>query len=112
MDDFEIYEDGRKQAIRYFATGAAVESAPKLHIGLLLDVSSSMADDIAFTRTAAIRFLNTLLDAVDITLVDFDSEVRVARFGQSDFPRLVERIRRQKLAGWADAVSRTLTKRP
>jgi len=97
-DDFEIFEDGRKQAIRYFATGAAVESSPELHIGLLLDVSRSMADDIAFTRTAAIRFLNTLLDAVDITLVDFDSEVRVARFGQNDFPRLVERIRRQKLA--------------
>jgi len=99
-DDFEIFEDGRKQEIRYFATGAPTESAPELHIGLLLDVSRSMADDIAFTRTAAIRFLNTLLDAVDITLVDFDSQVRVARFGQSDFARLVERIRQQKLADY------------
>ena len=31
----------------------------------------------AFTKTAAIKFLNTLTDAVDITVVDFDTEVRV-----------------------------------
>jgi Ca-activated chloride channel family protein len=71
--------------------------SPELHLGILLDVSSSMADDIGFTRTAAIRFLNSVLDAIDITLVDFDTEVRVARYGQRDFPRLVERIRRQRL---------------
>ena len=47
-----------------------------------------------FTQTAAVKFLNTLLDAVDITLVDFDTEVRVARYSQADFARLVERIRR------------------
>jgi VWFA-related protein len=100
-DDFEILEDGRKQTIRYFGAGdASRDSQPELHLGVLLDVSRSMADDIAFTRTAAIKFLNTLVDAVDITLVDFDSEVRVARYGQSDFARLVERIRRQKLADY------------
>jgi Ca-activated chloride channel family protein len=97
-DDFEIREDGRLQTIRYFSMGAETSgSAPELHLGVLLDVSGSMADDIGFTRTAAIRFLNTLLDAVDITLVDFDTEVRVARYGQPDFARLVERIRQQKL---------------
>jgi Ca-activated chloride channel family protein len=98
-DDFEIREDGRLQTIRYFSMGQGSTSGPlpELHLGVLLDVSSSMAEDIGFTRTAAIRFLNSLLDAVDITLVDFDTEVRVARFGQSDFARLVERIRQQKL---------------
>jgi VWFA-related protein len=58
-----------------------------------------MGEDIGFTRTAAIKFLNTLTDAVDITVVDFDSQVRVARYGQSDFARLVERIRQQKTDG-------------
>jgi Ca-activated chloride channel family protein len=100
-DDFEIVEDGRKQTVRYFASGArSDDSGPELHLGLLLDVSRSMADDIGFTRTAAIRFLNTLVDAVDVTLVDFDSEVRVARYGQRDFARLVARIRQQKLADY------------
>ena len=69
-------------------------------MGVLLDVSESMASTIGFTRTAAIKFLNTLREAVDITVVDFDTEVRLARYGQADFPRVVERIREQEVKGW------------
>lgn len=99
-DDFEVREDGRKQMIGYFAAGGdSAAGTPRLHAGVLLDVSQSMAEDIAFARTASIKFLNTLTDAADITLVDFDAEVRVARFSQTDFPRLVERIRQQKVRG-------------
>lgn len=101
-DDFEIYEDGRKQTLRYFATGSAAQDAagPPMHLGLMVDVSESMGGDMRFTKTAAIKFLNTLLDAVDITVVDFDTQVRVARYGQEDFARLIERIRLQKATGW------------
>jgi Ca-activated chloride channel family protein len=96
--DFQIFEDGRPQTVRYFASGdREADTAPDLHLGVLLDVSGSMSGDIGFMRTASIRFLNAFTDAVDITLVDFDTEIRVARYGQADFPRLVERIRRQKL---------------
>ena len=99
-DDLEIYEDGRKQTIGYFVAGDARGASPaELHLGVLLDVSESMGDDIRFTRTAAIKFLNTLTDAVDVTVVDFDTEVRAARFSQNEFPRLVERIRQQKTTG-------------
>jgi Ca-activated chloride channel family protein len=96
--DFEVLEDGQRQQIRVFAAGDA-ETAPELHVGLLLDVSESMAEDLEFTRTAAIRFLKLLPEAVDMTVVDFDTEVRVARFGQRDFPRVVERIRQQRVRG-------------
>jgi Ca-activated chloride channel homolog len=96
-DDFEVREDGRPQTLQYFA--ATGGPAPELHLGLLLDVSESMAEDIAFTRTAAIRFVNTLTEARDVTLVDFDTEVRAARFSSAEFPRLVERIRSQKTRG-------------
>src|SRR5665213_2574988 len=101
-DDLEIYEDGRKQTLRYFATGSADQdaAAPPMHLGLMLDVSESMGWDMRFTKTAAIKFLNTLLDAVDITVVDFDTQVRVARYGQEDFARLIERIRLGKATGW------------
>ena len=58
-----------------------------------------MAGEIGFARTAAIKFLNALEQAADMTVVDFDTEVRVARFTQGDFPRLVERIRQQKVSG-------------
>ena len=100
-NDFEIYEDGKKQTIRFFSAGLTAGSGdPQTHLGLLLDVSESMGEDIAFTKTAAIKFLNTLLEAVDITFVDFDTEVRVTRYGQSEFARLIERIRRPKATGW------------
>ena len=96
-EDFEITEDGKRQTLGYFASGDRV--GPELHLGLLLDVSESMGEDIGFTRTAAIKFLNTLTDAADITVVDFDSQVRVGRYAQSEFARLVERIRQQKTVG-------------
>jgi Ca-activated chloride channel homolog len=98
-DDFELYEDGAKQVVRYFATGAAVTDTPPLHLGLLLDVSESMGEDLRFSKTASIKFLNTLTDAADVTVVDFDTEVRTARYSQSDFPRLIERIRLKKAGG-------------
>ncbi len=99
-DDFEILEDGRKQDITYFAVGDRFEGpGPEMHLGLLLDVSDSMEDDLPFTKTAAIKFLNTLTEAIDVTVVDFDTEVRVARFSQAEFARLVERIRQKKVSG-------------
>jgi Ca-activated chloride channel homolog len=98
-DDFEVYEDGRRQAITQFAAGMGDGERPPLHLGLLLDVSESMGDDLAFTKTAAIKFLNLLTDAEDITVVDFDTEVRAARYSQADFARLIERIRQNKAGG-------------
>ena len=98
-DDLEIFEDGKKQTIEYFARGDE-DSGPELHIGLLFDTSGSMDADIKLSRSAAVKFLNTLSDAKDITLVDFDTEVRVAKYGQLDFPRLVERIRSRKPSGF------------
>jgi VWFA-related protein len=99
-DEFRILEDGAPQTIRLFARGDQQEPAPELHVGLLFDTSGSMGQDIQLARTAAIRFLNTLTDAKDITLVDFDTEVRVSRYGQLDFPRLVERIRSRRPQGF------------
>ena len=93
LEDFEILEDGQKQAIKYFARGTDIENGPEMHVGLLFDTSGSMTDDIKLSRSAAVKFLNTLNEAKDMTLVDFDTEVRVAKYGQKDFPRMVERIR-------------------
>ena len=104
-EDFELYEEGEKQQVDFFSAGGsdeAVRSADARHmrLGLLFDTSGSMDNDIKLARSAAIRFLNTFPTAQDITLVDFDTEVRIARYGQADFPRLVERIRTRKPDGW------------
>lgn len=99
-EDFELLEDGQPQEVRYFSRGLAsdAETIP-LHLGLLFDASGSMEQDGGFAKTAAIKFLNTITYAEDMTLVDFDAEVRVGRYGQADFPRLVERIRNRRTTG-------------
>ena len=99
-DDLEVYEDGEIQEIRYFSRGLSTDTDTlPMHLGVLLDASASMGGDERLAKTAAIRFLNTLTYAADITLVDFDDTVRVGRYGQRDFPRLVERIRNRKSGG-------------
>jgi len=98
-EDFQVLENGKPQTLKYFSAGAP-EEAPPLHLGLLLDTSGSMAGDIKDARSAAVKFVNALDHAADVTLVDFDTEVRVARFGPNDYPRLVERIRGRKPDGW------------
>ena len=66
----------------------------------MLDTSGSMETELKLARSASIKFLNLLPEAEDITLVDFDTEVRVTRYPQRDFARLIERIRMRKSDGW------------
>jgi Ca-activated chloride channel family protein len=98
-DDFQIVEDGKPQTVQYFARGEG-ETSPEMHLGLMLDASGSMQNDMKLARSAAIKFLNMLPAAEDITLVDFDTQVRITRYPQRDFARLVERIRLRKPDGW------------
>ena len=98
--DFELLEDGHVQEVSYFSHGleSDAETMP-LHLGLLLDSSGSMGRDDRFQKTAAIKFLNAITYAVDTTVVDFDTEVRVARYRQDDYHRMIERIRSRKPEG-------------
>lgn len=105
IDDFVITEGGKPQKIEYFSRGLdagdGVDGTMNdLHLGLLFDTSGSMSEDLAFSRSAAIKFLNTLPQAEDMTIVDFDTEVRVFKYRQTDFARLVERLRSRKPDGW------------
>ena len=98
-DDFEIIEDGRKQTITYFARGDEATSSPPLHR------RPAVRHERQHGRGHQARALGRrpvpehLSDAEDMTLVDFDTEVRVAKYRQRDFPRMVERIRGRQPAG-------------
>src|SRR5687768_956908 len=48
-DDFEVLEEGKPQAIKFFAAGDPGDEMP-LHLGLLLDTSGSMDLDIKDAR--------------------------------------------------------------
>ena len=98
--DFELLEDGELQEVSYFSRGLSTDNdVMPVHLGLLLDASGSMAQDDRFQKTAAIKFLRALDFAADTTIVDFDTEVRVGRYGRDGFPRLVERIRASRPSG-------------
>ena len=98
VEDFELKEDGIIQNVTYFDAGGDQRAVP-LHIGLMFDTSESMEKDLSFSRSAAIKFLNTFPKAQDFTFVDFATEVRAATFSQNEFPRLVARIRNRPAKG-------------
>ncbi len=52
-DDFNLFEDGRPQAITYFSR----ETDLAMRIGLLIDTSNSIRDRFRFEQQAAIDFL-------------------------------------------------------
>ena len=104
-DDFEIVEEGTAQEITYFsegdpAEGAHISEVLPLHLGMALDTSGSMEQDIHEVRTAIIKFLNANESAVDVTLVDFDTEIRIGRYAASEYARLIERVRMRQPEGW------------
>ena len=98
VEDFEVREDGRPQRIQFFSRGSSGDTLP-LHLGLLLDTSESMQKDLPDAMTACIQFVNAVEDSVDVTLVDFDTTVRIGLFEPPSYPMLFERIRARRASG-------------
>ena len=97
-EDFDVFEDGVKQKITAFAEGAPGEAVP-MHLGILLDGSLSMEYDLREAGNAAVQFITAVEEAVDVTLVDFDTRIRVGRFTRNSYESLFERIRARKPKG-------------
>ena len=72
-DDFKLEEDGRAQAIRYFAP----QSDQPLTLGLLVDVSGSQRTVLAEQRRASRQFLDQVLRGPQdrAFLVRFDRQI-------------------------------------
>ncbi len=91
-EDFVVVDGGKAQAIVTFAEGPPGPTVP-LHLGLLLDKSESMERASKDAAAAAVSLVEALAEAKDVTLVEFDSGIRVARFEPPSYGRLFERIR-------------------
>ncbi len=98
-DDFEIYEDGVKQNIRYFNR----ETQTPLHIGIILDTSNSARRQLPFQKDAATEFAYTILQGRSsknkIFLQTFDSTSSVIQDFTNDPDLLNEKIQELKAGG-------------
>lgn len=93
-DDFEIADGGRLRPVVTFAQGAPPrEAGVPLHVGVMLDESESMKLDARVAANAVVRFVESMPEATDVTLVEFDAAIRVSRFSPSAYPHLFARVR-------------------
>jgi Ca-activated chloride channel homolog len=100
-DDFTVLEDGRPQTIELFgrAHDPGEDETMALDLGILFDTSESMLDVLRLTRQAAVRFLDTIPRARDLTTIFFDEDIRISRYDSENQQGLVARIQAQEGGG-------------
>ena len=69
-EDFQVYEDGRRQQIQSFAS-----SMSPYNVLLIIDKSGSMQDQVKFVSEAVNRFFSNLRPQDQVSLAMFDSSV-------------------------------------
>ncbi len=98
-DDFQIYEDGVPQTIRYFIRG----TRPPLRIGLVIDTSNSARRKLSFEKDAASEFVFNMLPGRNsqnrIFLQTFDATSSVVQDFTNDPEVLNEKILGLKAGG-------------
>src|SRR5687768_13600120 len=88
-DDFQVMEDGRPQEVAFFSP-----SNVPLSVSLVLDTSSSMDDEMALSKQAALDFIARLRPGDVAEVVTFDSRVEVLQPMTSDRSLLEAAIQR------------------
>ena len=92
--DFQLYQDGRPQDIRVFARAfePGRDELLALDLGLLMDTSQSMVQNLKLSRLAATRFLDAVPRAHELFMVFFDEDIRISRYDSENQQGLIERI--------------------
>ena len=86
--DFTVLEDGRPQAVTFFAY-----SGIPLTVAIVLDSSGSMDNAIGAAQEAAIGFIRRLAAGDRAAVVDFDTNVRVVQPFTVDIGALEKAVR-------------------
>ena len=96
-DDFNLFEDGRPQTIRYFSR----ETDLAMRIGLLIDTSNSIRDRLRFEQQAAIDFLSdTVRRGKDQAfVVGFDVEAQLVQDYTDNVEKLANAIQGLRAGG-------------
>ncbi len=71
-DDFQVFEDGKPQTIKYFSS----ESNQPLTLGIMIDTSASQSRVLEIEQESCAEFLHSVLRAKDLAFViNFDVDV-------------------------------------
>ncbi len=98
-EDFQVFEDGQAQNIRYFFRG----TRPPLRIGLLVDTSNSARRKLTFEQDAASEFVFNVLQGRNsqhrVFLQTFDATSSIVQDFTNDPELLNEKVRGLKAGG-------------
>jgi VWFA-related protein len=93
-DDFEVFEDGKPQTIKYFAA----ESNLPLTLGILIDTSGSQLRVLDMEKEVGGAFLRQILTEKDEAFViDFDIESELVQDYTHDVHRLQSALNKVKI---------------
>jgi Ca-activated chloride channel homolog len=100
-DDFVVREDGRPQVVDVFARShePGQDEVLSLDLGMLLDTSTSMLEQLKLSQEAATRFLESVPRARELYTIFFDNEIRLSRYDSENQQGLFERIHSAKGGG-------------
>jgi Ca-activated chloride channel homolog len=100
-NDFVVLENGRPQRVQLFgrAVEPGEEEALALDLGLLMDTSASMLQQLKLSQEAAVRFLESIPRARDLVTIFFDDDIRLSRYNSENQQGLFERIAEAKGGG-------------
>ena len=87
QDNFQLFEDKKPQEIRHFSS----EDTP-VSIGLIVDMSGSMADKVDKARQAAIQFMRTANPRDEFFLVSFNDRAELTSRFTSSIEELESRM--------------------
>ena len=93
-DEFDVFEDGVKQSVTFFSRGQQ-----PIALAVLLDTSASMDRRLETAQEAAIGFARRMGPADVMTVIDFDSQVRVLQTFTGDVNALERAIRSTSVNG-------------
>ena len=97
VDDFEVYEDGRRQEIVKFEL---VRNLP-LTVGITIDTSGSMVQSISEAKRAAIDFLDNVIERGDKTFaVGFSNRAGLLMPPTDDVEAVEEILEDLRAVGW------------
>ena len=94
--DFELFEDGKPQIIKYFSS----ESNQPLTMGILIDTSPSQQRVLGMEQEVGASFLRQVMTQKDIAfLISFDANVDLLQDYTSDPRQLREAMRKAHIGG-------------